>query len=231
VKSFFSVRFFRVCGALFAILLLFGFLEWLFERKVNKEEFGKGIKGLWNGFWWSAVTMTTVGYGDKSPKTVGGRIVALIWMFTAIIIISGFTASIASSLTTNKMTSNTSSIDDFKEKQLGTIEKSGTEEWLRDNFYVNRSTFSTMDEAITALEKGKIDAIAYDKPILNEIVKTDTADKFELLDISFDAQFYAMGMHPDLSRDLKRKINLSLHELTESMDWKVLMTEYDLKYE
>jgi polar amino acid transport system substrate-binding protein len=228
LKSFFTFRFFRICAALFAILLLFGFLEWLFERKLNKEEFGTGIKGLWNGFWWSAVTMTTVGYGDKSPKTVGGRIVALIWMFTAIIIISGFTASIASSLTTNKMTSNTSTIEDFKDKQLGTIENSGTDEWLKDNFYINRSRFSTMDEAILALENEQIDGIAYDWPILNEVIKADPSDKFQLIDITFDAQFYAIGMNSKLSTELKKGINLSLLEHTESMDWKVLLTEHDL---
>ena len=40
-----------------------------------------------SAFWWAAVTMTTVGYGDKTPVTTGGRIVGLVWMFTSVIVI------------------------------------------------------------------------------------------------------------------------------------------------
>jgi hypothetical protein len=43
--------------------------------------------------------MTTTGYGDKAPTTVGGRILAILWMFTALIVTAGFTAQLAASLT------------------------------------------------------------------------------------------------------------------------------------
>jgi len=49
------------------------------------------------------VTMTTVGYGDKSPKTLGGRMVALVWMIFSIIFIASFTANITTSLTLSEL--------------------------------------------------------------------------------------------------------------------------------
>ena len=68
-----------------------GCCVWLFERKSNPGHFSDGaVDGLTSGFWWSAVTMTTVGYGDKAPVTLGGRVVGLLWMFISMIIISGF---------------------------------------------------------------------------------------------------------------------------------------------
>jgi voltage-gated potassium channel len=51
--------------------------------------------GYVDALWWSIVTMTTVGYGDISPATAGGRIVAGVIMFIGIGIIGTFTATIA----------------------------------------------------------------------------------------------------------------------------------------
>ena len=228
LRSFFSINFFRALGALAFVIFIFGLLVWLFERHHNKEEFGKGLKGLWNGFWWSAVTMTTVGYGDKSPQTVGGKLVALVWMFTAIIIISGFTASIASSLTVKSIGSTFGNIQDFKEQTIGTIGESGTDEWLRNNFFTNKNTYTNMTALLQALDEDEIDGVAYDRPILQDILMTDSLAKYRLLELEFDPQFYAMGMSRNLPEDLKDRINLSILRNTEDMDWKVLLSEFGL---
>ena len=79
----------KVLGGLFVLLAATGALVWLFERRKNDAQFAKHpVQGIGAGVWWSAVTMTTVGYGDKSPITFGGRVLGLVWMFSAIIIIS-----------------------------------------------------------------------------------------------------------------------------------------------
>lgn len=226
--SFFSLNFFKALGALSFIILIFGFAVWIFERKHNKEEFGDGIKGLWNGFWWSAVTMTTVGYGDKSPKTLGGRIIALFWMFTAIIIISGFTAGIASSLTTNEMSTNISKTQDLKYKNIATVKNSGTAKWFEDNFFNNIHYYPTLEAAIEALEKEEVDYIAYDQPILQHVINTDKNKSFELVDFSFNSQFYAMAFRKEIPSELKKKISLQITKATESLEWKLLLNEYNL---
>lgn len=56
-----------------------------------------GIQTGWNAFWYSVVTITTVGYGDFYPITMGGRIVAMFIMFMGVGII-GALASILSSI-------------------------------------------------------------------------------------------------------------------------------------
>lgn len=58
---------------------------------------------LTNGFWWTIVTMTTVGYGDISPHSLGGRIIAILVMFFGIGILGMFSATIASVLVQNKL--------------------------------------------------------------------------------------------------------------------------------
>ncbi len=60
-------------------------------RVIDSEEFPSF--GL--AFWWSIQTVTTVGYGDVTPKTAEGRTVAAILMVAAVAAISLLTASIA----------------------------------------------------------------------------------------------------------------------------------------
>lgn len=51
--------------------------------------------GFWSGVWWALVTATTVGYGDISPATVEGRIIAGILMIVGIGLVGTLAASIA----------------------------------------------------------------------------------------------------------------------------------------
>src|SRR3954447_24538471 len=51
--------------------------------------------GLWDGLWWAVSTVTTVGYGDLSPVTSLGRILAMLVMFTGIGFVAVLTAAAA----------------------------------------------------------------------------------------------------------------------------------------
>ena len=94
-----SPRFLGVVGGLLGLLLAIGLLAWLLERRRNPQFAGRALQGIGSGLWWSAVTMTTVGYGDKAPITFWGRLLGLAWMFAGIIAISSFTAAMTTALT------------------------------------------------------------------------------------------------------------------------------------
>ena len=48
-----------------------------------------------DGLWWSIVTLTTVGFGDIFPVTLGGRLIGIVLMFLGIGVLGMFTATIA----------------------------------------------------------------------------------------------------------------------------------------
>ncbi len=49
----------------------------------------------WRGLWFAIVTVTTVGYGDTFPTSVGGRVIASFLMIVGIGFLGLATASIA----------------------------------------------------------------------------------------------------------------------------------------
>jgi voltage-gated potassium channel len=49
----------------------------------------------WDGAWWAVTTVTTVGYGDFSPKTDGGRVIATFVMVIGIGFVALLTAAAA----------------------------------------------------------------------------------------------------------------------------------------
>jgi len=49
---------------------------------------GSDLDSIPGAFWWSIVTMTTVGYGDVAPKSTAGRMVGAICAMTGILVIA-----------------------------------------------------------------------------------------------------------------------------------------------
>ncbi len=72
----------------------FGFIY--FEKEIKFPD----------ALWWSIVTLTTVGYGDISPATVGGRMVGITIMIAGIGFLGILTANIASILVEKRFLQN-----------------------------------------------------------------------------------------------------------------------------
>lgn len=62
----------------------------------EQQEADSNIYSVWDGIWWAVVTVATVGYGDRFPISVGGRIVGFVLMFFGVGMMSLLTATIAS---------------------------------------------------------------------------------------------------------------------------------------
>jgi len=192
-KQVFSFQFLGYLITLIFTLLCVGFLIWMAERRKNPDQYRSGWKGVLDGFWWSAVTMTTVGYGDTVPRSAFGRLIALIWMFMAIIIISFFTAGIASSLTVSQLDYGVKCFDDLNHVVVGSLEKSTTTRYLK-NKNIHPKTFATVLDGMKALADGKIDAMVHDRPILQFYANKELKGKVTVIKAMFNPQSYGIAM-------------------------------------
>ncbi|WP_294345090.1 transporter substrate-binding domain-containing protein [Prosthecochloris sp.] len=224
IKVFFSSGFLRIVLLLSLILLVSGFLVWFFERVKNPEQFGGSpAKGIGHGFWWAAVTMTTVGYGDKAPKTPGGRMVALVWMFASLIIISGFTAAITTALTVGSLDVPIKGVHDLHTIKTGTVSGSTSIQFLTEE-YISFQEFGTIEEALQSLQGGRIDAVVYDEPIMRYMTASGGFEDIRVLEHSFKHEYYAIALPP--GSPLAEKINRSLLDYTASKRWRLILFKY-----
>ncbi len=75
-----------------AVTLALVVLGGILMRVLDGEEF----PNLWLGMWWALQTVTTVGYGDVTPSTTSGRVVAAFVMLEGLALLSIITAAITS---------------------------------------------------------------------------------------------------------------------------------------
>ncbi len=224
VKRFFSWQFFTALLALTAVLLAAGAGIWVFERHRNPEEFGGSTaKGLGDGFWWAAVTMTTVGYGDKSPKTLGGRIIGLVWMFTAIIVVSSFTAAIATSLTVGQLGSNIRGVQDLAHVKAASVADSASAAVLTDRG-IGFATYPELGKALEALENERLDAVIFDAPLLRYRVLEAHGNTLQVLKATFERQDYGFGV-PQGST-LREPVNRAILRHLDTPAWQDVLTRY-----
>jgi polar amino acid transport system substrate-binding protein len=210
----------RISVGLLAIMAIVAFLIWLCERKANAPSFGGGgrpVRGFGMALWWSAVTMTTVGYGDIAPRTVKGRVLAVLWMFVSLVLVSTFTATMASILTAARISEGTTirGLDDLRNLRVGTFPKSTAAQYLAKNHI----SFVTYDRAalFEALARGKIQAVIYDEPFLRYVVRNEYPTKFTVLPLHLDSQLYAFALRQ--GSPLRKAINQELLREVHEPDW------------
>ncbi|WPC04935.1 transporter substrate-binding domain-containing protein [Pseudomonas benzenivorans] len=224
LKGLFSWQFVSLIIGLAALLLLVGGLVWLCERRRNQGQFGgTPAEGLGSGFWWAAVTMTTVGYGDKAPVTLGGRLLGLVWMFAGLIMVSTFTAAVASALTVGNLQGGIQGVDDLRRAHVATIDKTVSARYL-DSQRIRHSDYPNLLGAMAAVQRGEADAVVYDLPIMQYRNGELGQGGLRLLPGTFENQSYAFALAS--GSPYRERLNLELLRVTGGEDWDMLLRLY-----
>lgn len=226
LSSIFSYSFLSAIFGLGLIILLFGFIVWGIEHRRN-HEFRKGYKGIGDGFWWSAVTLTTVGYGDKAPKTVLGRSVAFIWMVAGVVGISSLTAGIASSLTTQGLDANIHSVRDLRDYKIATIGGTSTAHYL-DRFHIEYVSVETVDHGLEMVDAETVELFVFDRVLMNSAMyHSPLADDLEILADGIRTDYYSFPLSKKY--ELMDKVNPLLVESLNSVDWIAIRDRYGIE--
>ncbi len=94
----------RLLIIILGLMIVGANLIWLFERGKDDGFFAPDyITGIGDALWFAIVTMATVGYGDKTPVTLPGRIVGSVMILGSVVLVSLFTATVSSLLVARRI--------------------------------------------------------------------------------------------------------------------------------
>lgn len=223
-RALFTWQFASLIASLGLLLLFVGILLWAVERRRNPEQFGgTPIQGIGSSFWWAAVTMTTVGYGDKAPTSLPGRLIALVWMFAGLIMVASFTAAITSSLTVSNLQRQIEGPQDLPGNTVATIANTASARYLREE-RIQRESYPDLSAAMRAVHNGEVDAVVYDRALMQYRNQQLGTERLDILPAVFEQQLYAFALPSNSPH--RAAIAQQVLRATESPEWEALLQRY-----
>jgi polar amino acid transport system substrate-binding protein len=224
MRIFLSWGTLKVIASLIALLLLFGTLFWLIERRANPEHFGGNVlKGISSGVYWVGSTLASgVCFGVYIRSTLG-RIIGLLWMFVCAVVLGAFVASLASSLTLDKLTSTAIDLKEISRMKLGTVSGGYTESLLKGRAE-RYALFQEEEDVLRAITNKQIEGFLYDEITLRYYQEREYRDRISIYPIHEKRLQFAFGM--PAGSPLRKNVNVSILTLMGEPAWESLMTRY-----
>jgi len=218
IKGMFGSQNFRFALLALAVLVLgTAHIMWLVERRKNPE-FTRGYPmGLWDGVYWTMVTISTVGYGDKTPKSHSGKVIALVLIVFGYVAFAWFTATISSAMTVSRLEGEIRGPEDLVGKRVATLSGSTSETYLQHLPGVQIKEVETIDQAYIALETGQVAAVVYDFPVLSHYANGEGQERVRLTGPIFQREPYGI-VFPEGSK-WRETINQALLQLSEQGEY------------
>lgn len=195
-------------------VLIAAHLMWLSERRGNPDFDESYAKGIWDSFYWSVVTMSTVGYGDKVARGNRGRVLALVWIAAGTLVFATFTAAIASALAVEEIRGDITGPSDLAGTQVVTVNGSAGQTYL-SSVGLGPILVDDIDQAYEVLDGGDADAIVFDAPVLRFHATREGDGLVATVGPDFENVQYGVALAQGES-ELREQLNLALLEIIES---------------
>lgn len=222
LSRLFSPLFFKTVLGIAVLLLLVGVVAWLVERGSNEDDFRQGIHGVWDGFYWAGVTMSTIGYGDKAPRTAGGRALALVWMLVSMAVTAALTAALVSALGLRDG-GRAQLPGDVRGQTVAVVEGTAAADYL-DAERVRTQAFSSEQAAFEALDGDSVDVIVGSTPVLEHALGEGGFSRFVVEATKTEPQPWAFAV--PAGSPLRERLSRAVLAHTSTPAWQATVERY-----
>lgn len=205
----------------FIYTLIAAYLVYRFE--IGNSMFADDLKnGLFDGWYWVNVVLTTVGFGDKVPLSKKGKLTAVVLMWTGIFfMVPAVTASISSEFTARRLTSYIQEKSDLHGRKVAVKKGTVAVEHVQA-LGARLEKVKTVEEGVDLLKEGKVEAVVHDVPAIRYAEQNN--DGIQVTGAVFAEQDYGIAL-PQGS-PLREKINRSLLEVIGDGTYKNIYSRY-----
>jgi len=209
----------RALLALALFLFICSIIIWYAER--GHPSFNDHfLRGVGDGIYWTNTTMTTVGYGDKTPHTPMGKVFSIIVMWVGIALVYPFV--IAQMNTAIQSAQNNSvEVSDLTAVKVGVKDETTSERYAQ-SAGAKVVEFSSNDQAITALYNKEIEAVITDVPLAQYLVKKRS--KLRSVPVPDQEEFYGFALQQN--SPYRERINQALLGLMEDGTYREIYDHY-----
>ena len=211
--------------AITAVLLVaMGVAMWLVEKSKRKPIHESAVASWRDGVYWAVVTMTTVGYGDMTPKTTSGRAIAILWMLASVALVSILSTTLVSKMTAEQVVVRRPLVEaDLVGKRLAAVAHSSGAEFL-DQRRLRFAPFNDLPSALAALEGGETDAVVNSIGALQYAIANGFTATIEPPRGVLQPAFMAIALPPGSA--LEKRLDAALVDITASAEWRRVEASY-----
>jgi polar amino acid transport system substrate-binding protein len=222
LRDLISPIFLQLFAVSLGMVVVAAHIIWLLERRHPKSAIDEAyFPGIFEAAWWAAATLAT--QAEEMPKGPLGRLMAVFWMFIAVVFVAYFTATVTTSMTVQTLQGDIKGLDDLQNRTVATTAGSTAAEFLRTK-KIKTLEVDKIDSAYDALLKQQADAVVFDAPVLMYYASREGKGNVQLVGEMLRDESYGIAVANN--SPYRKPINSALLRLRENGTYQAIYDEW-----